>query len=165
MVVVVVDRGGGVVFGDTTLPVVLLLFKLSRGVVVVVVGTATFAVRDDDSVTSPLTLGLLFEVTPTTSSGDGMSTGAGISSVFRTDDMAGDGDVIIGFVELAVATGGLTTTGDGDLTLLLLLFIDIVLGDADMIVGEGDLTVADVVDDVDPPTPPPTGLSLKIFAS
>ena len=88
------------------------------------------------------------------------TTGAGISSVFRTDDMAGDGDVII-VVELAAAAvavaGGLTTTGDGDLTLLLLL-VDIFLGDADMIVGEGDLTVADVVD-------PPPGLSLKIFAS
>ena len=84
------------------------------------------------------------------------TTGAGISSVFRTD-MAGDGDVIIGVVKLAaVVAGGLTTTGDGDPTLLL-LFIDIFLGDADMIVGEGDLTVDDVV--------PPTGLSLKIFAS
>ena len=84
-----------------------------------------------------------------------MSTGAGISSVFRTD-MAGDGDVIIGVVKLAAVAvaGGLTTTGDGDLTLL---FIDIFLGDADMIGGEGDLTV----DDVDP-TP---GLSLKILAS
>ena len=90
------------------------------------------------------------------------TTGAGISSVFRTD-MAGDGDVIIGVVELAaavVATGGMTT-GDGDLTLLLLLvadIIDIVLGDDADMIGEGDLTTP-IVD------PPPPGLSLKIFAS
>ena len=53
----VVDRGGGGVFfvGDTTLPVVLLLFELSRGVVVVatatLLGVVSFAVEDDDAVT------------------------------------------------------------------------------------------------------------------
>lgn len=87
-----------------------------------------------------------------------MSTGAGIPTAFRID-MAGDGDVI------EAAAGG-RTTGDGDLTLLLLLVadIDIVLGDADM-VGEGDLTpvVPPTVADVD--VDPPPGLSLKILAS